>query len=108
MITKLRNQNKEMTDTVRLHGVSFMTLSFSVKNSFDLECPDTNITLNEISLFLNSVFLLSLISYQKDYIYVNMINAFSISFHCVNCIASEVCVIFDIALSLKNHYSNKM
>ena len=53
------------------------------------------------SVCFNSVFLLLLISYQKDYIYVNMINAFSISFHCVNCIASEVCVIFYIALLLK-------
>lgn len=60
------------------------------------------------SVCFNSVFLLSLISYQKDYIYVNTINAFSILLHCVNCIASEVFVIFDIALSLKNHHSNKM
>ena len=52
MITKLRNQNKEMTDTVRFHGVSFMTFSFLVKKVVsDLECPDTNIILNEISLF---------------------------------------------------------
>ena len=54
------------------------------------------------------VYLLSFISYQKKYIYINTINVLSFVFLCVNGIASEVCVMFDIAMSLENHYSNKM
>lgn len=58
VIQKLRNQNKEMTDTVRFHGVIFMTLSFLVITLCLIRMyRDINITIHETSSFLCSNFV---------------------------------------------------